>query len=115
MEITGEDYRVVADIEAARVVFQGALRLRGMSEYAPIVELLDQVAAAEPETITLDMQGLRFLNSSGINVLFKFVLKVNERGSSQIVVRGAEDVRWQQKSLPHLQRLMPSLQLEFEQ
>jgi hypothetical protein len=114
MEITGEDYQVVGDLEAASVTFRGALRLRGMGEYAPIIELLDQLEATEPEAITLDMQGLRFLNSSGINVLFKFVLKANERGSSQIVVHGAEGVRWQRKSLPHLQRLMPTLQLVFE-
>jgi hypothetical protein len=85
-----------------------------MEEYAPIVQLLNELADQEPATITLDLRELEFLNSSGINVISKFVLKVRQKNTSQILVRGSKTIPWQGKSLKNLQRLMPSLQLELE-
>jgi len=114
MEIKSEDYQVTCDPDPPTVVFRGALRLRGAAEYAPIVQLLDDIVAAAPETATLNLRDLRFLNSSGINVLFRFVIKVREQSSTQLVVLGSKMVPWQGKSLKNLQRLMPSLQLEME-
>jgi hypothetical protein len=114
MEIKGEDYSIVGDTINASVTFHGALRLRGMREYAPIMHLMDDVAAAAVDAITLNLQDLRFLNSSGINMLFRFVIQVRDQATCQVVVRGSAQVPWQTKSLENLQRLMPSLQLEFE-
>jgi hypothetical protein len=85
-----------------------------MEEYEPFVQLLDDVADSEPPTITLNLRNLRFLNSSGINVLSKFVLKVRQKQTIQMVVQGSKSIPWQGKSLKNLQRLMPSLQLELE-
>ncbi len=114
MQVRGEGYSVAYDPATATVTFQGTLRLRGAAEYAPIVQLLDEVVAAAPETITLNLAALRFLNSAGINVLFKFVIKVREQGDSQVLVRASSQVPWQGKSLKNLQRLMPALRLELE-
>jgi hypothetical protein len=75
---------------------------------------LNELADQEPATITLDLRELEFLNSSGINVISKFVLKVRQKNTSQILVRGSKTIPWQGKSLKNLQRLMPSLQLELE-
>jgi hypothetical protein len=114
MEIRGDNYHVVYDPASANIALQGFLRLRGMSEYAPIMQLLDGVVAAAPETITLSLQGLRFLNSSGINMLFRFVINMRDQTSTQVVVHGSSQIPWQVKSLRNLQRLMPGLQLDFE-
>ncbi len=89
MEIRGEDYNVTYDPDKVLVVFRGALRLRGVAEYAPIVELLDGIITATPETATMDLRKLRFLNSSGINVLFRFVIQMREQGISQLIVIGS--------------------------
>lgn len=113
MEIKDQDYSVVYDEASATVTCDGLMRLRGTEEYAPIVALLDQVKDLAPATITLDVQNLRFLNSSGINVLFKFVIDVRELGKSELVVLGSSLVPWQGKSLKNLQRLMPQLRLKF--
>lgn len=114
MEIQTEDYSIYYDSVADTVSCQGSLRLRGLQEYAPITQLLNELADQDSSTITLDLRKLEFFNSSGINVLSKFVLKVRHKNTSQIVVRGSKAIPWQGKSLKNLQRLMPSLQLELE-
>lgn len=114
MEIKDKDYTVRYDSETKTVIFQGELQLSGMDDYAPIMSLLDNIVAQEPPVITLDLRGLEFLNSSGINVLFRLVIKVREKGTMQLVIQGANRVSWQSKSLRNLQRLMPAVQLNLE-
>ncbi|MDJ0583115.1 hypothetical protein [Crocosphaera sp.] len=114
MEVKGENYSVIYDNETITINFQGSLRLGGSEEYAPIVKLLNQVVDMEPEIITLDLKTLKFLNSSGISMLSKFVISVRKKKNISIRVKWSDDIPWQGKSLKNLQRLMPSLKLEFE-
>ncbi len=85
-----------------------------MEEYAPIVDLLNEVTDSSPNMITLDLRKLEFLNSSGINIISKFVIKVRQLKNIQITIQGSKQIPWQGKSLKNLQRLMPSLHLELE-
>ncbi len=114
MEIKTEDYNIWYDVAAKAVIYQGSLRLGGMEDYTPIEQLLEDVVAQQPQNLTLNLQGLKFLNSSGINVLSKFVIKARQRKNMQLVVRGSTNIPWQGKSLKNLQRLLPSLELEWE-
>ncbi|NJP09281.1 MAG: hypothetical protein HC866_07165 [Leptolyngbyaceae cyanobacterium RU_5_1] len=114
MEITTEKYSVQYDATAKIVTCRGALRLAGMDEYAPIVQLLDQVIEDHPSILMLNLQELEFLNSSGINVLSKFVLKVRGQKDIRLVVQGSNAITWQERSLTNLQRLMPQLELTWE-
>lgn len=114
MEIKTEDYNIWYDTAAKAVICQGSLRLGGMEDYTPIEQLLEDVVAQQPQNLTLNLQGLKFLNSSGINVLSKFVIKARQRKNMQLVVRGSTNIPWQGKSLKNLQRLLPSLELEWE-
>ena len=114
MKIEAENYRVEYDQTSATANFQGSLRLNGMQEYEPIVQLLDQIIDQEPPQVTLDLQKLQFLNSSGINVLSKFVIKVRQKEHIQMLVIGSQSTPWQKKSLRNLQRLMPALELVWE-
>ncbi len=113
MEIIDQDYRVSLEESTDTIVFKGSLRLGGTEEYEPIVKLLDELAAKDPECITLDLQGLEFLNSSGISMLSKFVIGIRKKNNTTIAVKASESIPWQGKSLKNLQRLMPSLSLEF--
>ncbi|MEY2976022.1 MAG: slr1659 superfamily regulator [Prochlorotrichaceae cyanobacterium] len=112
-EITGDKYVVKCDDGTATVTFQGSLRLGGPSEYKPIADLLSSVADQEPETITLDLTQLEFLNSSGISTLSKFVIGLRKKRSIQAVIIGSSQIPWQGKSLKNLQKLMPGLKLEL--
>jgi hypothetical protein len=114
MEIEGETYCVRYDIETTTVSCKGSLRLSDMEEYQPIVNLLNEVAQKQPSLITLDLRLLEFLNSSGINVLSKFVIRVRQQKTSAMKILGSQKIPWQLKSLKNLQRLMPALQLEIE-
>jgi hypothetical protein len=115
MEIKTNEYGVRHNTNDATVVFNGSFRLNGVDEYAPIVELLENAADANPTTLTLDLRGLEFLNSSGINVLSKYVIKLRQRGNLGLTIKGAKKVPWQSKSLLNLQRLMPRLKLELDE
>ena len=114
MEIKNEVYSVRYEEETATVIFQGSLRLNGMQEYAPIIQLLDDVIESGVTAITLDLQQLNFLNSSGINVLSKFVIKVRQKKNIQLTTKASKTIPWQGKSLKNLQRLLPSLTLEVQ-
>ncbi len=113
-EIEGQGYRVTYDPETATVTCTGGLRLGGRDEYAPISDLLKEVANQKPETITLCMQGLKKMNSSGIGTFSDFVMEVRDLKASKIIVRGTHRFPWQKKSLGTLQWLMSELKLEFE-
>jgi hypothetical protein len=113
-EIKGQDYSIQYDPQSVTVCFQGELSLDGSPDYAPIVQLLEDVALNEPPTITLNLKKLEFVNSSGINMLSKFVIAVRKKKTIQLLVVGSNDVPWQQKSLKNLEKLLPTLKLELE-
>lgn len=111
-EIKNEEYQIAYDPETATVVCAGNYRLSG-SEYAAISDVLNEAADADHSVLTLDVSALQFLNSSGINTLSKFVIRMRKRPDCQLIVVGSEEFPWQKKSLSNLQRLLPGLQLEF--
>lgn len=112
MEIVKPEYHVRYDEASATVSCGGSFRLNG-DEYKAILELLLKAADANPALLTLNVQELQFLNSSGINTLSKFILHVRNRKASQVVVHGSARFPWQEKSLVNLQRLLPTLKLEI--
>ncbi|MEK7990865.1 MAG: hypothetical protein VSS52_007650 [Thiotrichaceae bacterium] len=114
MEIKTDDYSVRYDDVTATVSCSGSLRLSGMEEYAPILEFLNDAADQQDDALNLNLCNLEFLNSSGINVLSKFVINVRQKKSPQINVIGSTKIPWQAKSLKNLQRLLPTLKLNFE-
>ena len=114
MEISSESYRVTYEPITTTITWQGLFRLQGLEGYASIAELLNTVADQKPEIITLDMKGVTFLNSSGVNIISKFVLRVRNHKTSQLVIQGTSQIPWQNKSLKSLQRLMPTIRLKFD-
>ncbi len=113
MEIKAEEYRISYNTSTTTISCQGAFRLNGTEEYAPIVQLLNDAVDQEPTTLTLNLRELEFLNSSGISVLSKFVIRVRRKQNIHMVIQGSIEIPWQEKSLKNLQRMMPSMQLEF--
>ncbi len=114
MRIETEDYSVWYNLEANTLYFRGSLRLNGIQEYVPVIQLLNQVVEQGKTAIIINLCQLEFLNSSGISVLSKFVIRVRQKNHMQMVVQGSKDIPWQGKSLKNLQKLMPRLQLEWE-
>jgi hypothetical protein len=113
MEIKTKDYHICYDRATATVNFCGSLLLSGPAEYAPIAKLLSDAGELEPSKITLNLQHLEFLNSSGIGMVSKFIIEMRKKGRVSMVVQGSQRIPWQGKSLKNLQRLMPTLELEL--
>lgn len=107
-EIKGPGYRVWYEDAARTVHFEGSLRL-GTSEYEPIYNLLAGVLAADPPALHLRMTELTFLNSSGINTLYKFAIAARKQGKTELHVHASSAVPWQSKSLPNLSKFLPSI------
>lgn len=114
MEIKKEEYCVNYDNTKATVFFQGVLRLQGTEGYLPIVKILDAVIEQKQPIITLNLRELKFLNSSGINLISKFVIKMRNQKDVQLVIEGTKQFPWQSKSLKNLVRLMPGLKLVID-
>lgn len=111
MEISTNDYRVWA--EGSRIHYEGTMRLSGTEAYAPILELMNGVLNSKPDEIVLDLTGLEFLNSSGINLLAKFTIEIRKQPDIGVKVLGSKTIPWQSKSLRNLQRLHKSLELQI--
>jgi hypothetical protein len=112
VEICTNDYKVWHDNANQTVYLQGFLRLQGIEEYQPIMDLLVAAIEASP-VLTVNLEKLEFLNSSGISMLSMFVVKVRQRGNVQLTLDGTNQILWQTKSLRNLQRLMPTLTLHL--
>lgn len=113
-EVKGEDYQVQYETESATVHFTGEITLGSPKEYAPIVKLLDEAAESNQAILTFNLKELKFLNSSGISMLSKFVIGMKKKKGTQLVVLGGKKVPWQGKSLKNLERLLPGLKLVVE-
>jgi hypothetical protein len=123
MSIQTHDYEVSYTAVSQTLCLKGSLRLNASPEYQPISDLLDSAhadlvaamafdGAAKP-VLKLDLRELKFLNSSGINLLYQFVLKVKKQGSVGLQVLGANSNAWQPKSLSNMVKFMPSLELSM--
>ena len=112
-EIKGEDYSVTYDSAAATVVLRGKLRLYDYVAWQPIERLLLEVTATQSSAITLDIRDLEFINSSGIDMLFRFAYKVSNQAHSWLTVRLLDKAAiWQQRLLSTIEMMVPSLQVE---
>jgi hypothetical protein len=114
LEVNSADYSVVYEQDSATIYFKGEISLSTASDYAPIVNLLNEFSTSPAKNITLNVKELQFLNSSGISMLSKFVLGMRKKKSTQLVVLGSKKVPWQNKSLKNLERLLPGLKLVVE-
>jgi hypothetical protein len=112
-EIKGQGYRVWYDPSSKTVHFEGVLRL-STSEYKPIDELLEHVLASDPPMLRLRMTELQFLNSSGINLLYKFAIAVRKKATTELHVHASSAIPWQGKSLPNLKKFLPTIVITLD-
>ena len=135
MEIRGDSYVIRYDEATAMLSLEGILRLYGAagyfsiedfnkhhdvlptdagSSYASIMEVFEFIVTQKLPHCVLNLRGLELLNSSGINVLSKFVIKIRELHSTHLTIQGSQQFFWQSKVLQNLQKLMPGLNIEFD-
>jgi hypothetical protein len=111
--INGESFEISRDEASSTVCFRGALRLTGMEDYAPILEMLKETLVNPPAKVVLDFRELDFLNSSGITMFSRFVIEARDRTGVDLQFLASESIPWHARSLKNLQRLMPSLEIRL--
>lgn len=107
-------YSIHYDSETETISFSGKLRFTQTDpEFAEISELLKTVLKKDPPQITLNLEELEFLNSLGISMISKFIIKIRNKKSIHAIVKASHEISWQGKSLVNLQRIMPSLEFTW--
>jgi hypothetical protein len=114
LEVKGEHFDIVYDNNSKAVNFSGRVRLRGLQEYTVVFDLFDKVLERNKDLITLDLQNLELINSSGIDMLSKFIITSRKKKTVQINIIGSSTKTWQTRLLKNFQRLMPKLQYELK-
>lgn len=114
LEIKGEHFNIFYDSNTKVVNFTGRVRLRGLEEYTVVFDLFDKVIEIDENSVTIDLQNLQLLNSSGIDMLSKFILTTRKKKTVQVQIIGSSAQTWQARLLKNLQRLMPSLKYELQ-
>ena len=109
MNICGESFEIQLEENKNTVCFKGALRLSGMEDYTPILEMLKKTLANPIKPIVFDLKELDFLNSSGITMLSRFVIEARDQANVSLYFVASQAVPWHARSLKNLQRLMPAL------
>ena len=114
--VKDDEYLVEYNEATKQIRFDGTIRLRTTDEYAPITDLLHKAhdSVNEEDTISLDFSELRFLNSSGINAISRFVIAARKKAKINLKVIGNHEIYWQQKSLKNLQRLWSKVQIDIK-
>jgi hypothetical protein len=110
--ISGESFEIRLAEDNSTVFFKGALRLSGMEDYAPILEMLKGTLIGSAP-IVLDLRELDFLNSSGITMLSRFVIEARNQAGINLQFCASESIGWHARSLQNLKRLMPALTISF--
>ena len=111
--ISGETFDIRLEEENSNVFFSGALRLTGMDDYAPILDMLKERLTNPAAPSMVDLTELDFLNSSGITMFSRFVKAARDRALINLRFLASESTPWQARSLKNLQRLMPSLEIHL--
>jgi hypothetical protein len=112
-EIKSENFHVWYDSENQSVCFKGSLRLKGNNSYESISTLLKEVSASGIDLMILDLRELEFLNSSGINIFYKFVMSMKTKKNVKVKVLGSSETPWQKKSLENMKHFLNTIEIEY--
>ncbi len=108
------NYSIHYDCEAEIISLSGKLHLiQREKAFHEILSWFDLVINKEPPRVLLDVSNLYYLNSLGISIVAKFVIRARDKKSIHVVVKASKQITWQTKSLVNLKRIMPSLEFIF--
>lgn len=112
MEIKNLKYSIEYDNQTETIYLNGKLRfIQTDSEFYEIADLFRRIIEEEPPQVIVNLERLEFLNSLGISMISKFVIKIRNKKSIHVIVKASNTISWQRKSLVNLQRIMPSLEI----
>ena len=91
-------------------ILTGTLRLPSPTAYTHLLEEIRQGIEIQTETYTIDISGLKFLNSSGLTALARLFLLARQKQRT-IKIICSHQIPWQKKSIGSLQKLWVGIEL----
>ena len=106
----------VGDDKVMRVVMSGAVEMREPGDVLnPYWMSIDEQARGRSlERVELDVRDLNFMNSSGILTLVRWITKLKQGKTYQLVLQYDRNVTWQRTSIPTLAKLAPTAVITSE-
>ena len=98
------------DDNVMRVVMSGAVEMRDPGDVLnPYWNAIDEQARDRSlKRVVLDVRDLNFMNSSGILTLVRWITRLKNEPSYQLVLEYDRNVTWQRTSIPTLAKLAPA-------
>ncbi len=116
-DISDKKYSIKYVPEEACITCEGSLLLNGAPAYEPILNLFKQAAEEKKDgQLVIDICQLKFMNSSAINMMTKFIMYISDIQALPITLRivAREKVAWQERLCINLKRLMPDLNTQLK-
>ena len=115
MEKKSPNYSIYYDCESEIVKLSGKLHLiQREKAFHEILSWFDLIIDKEPPRVLLDVSSLDYLNSMGISMIAKFVIRARDKKTIHVVVKASNEIVWQSKSLVNLKRIMPSIDFIYD-
>jgi len=111
LELRDIGFYLIYDEATNTLYYEGVLRLSG-EEYQPMMDFLNKILDTHPTCLTIDMQKLEFLNSSGITTLARYLLNVTKNHQIPLCIHTSSQHRWQEKSVAIFQKILPKLEIK---
>lgn len=113
MEVKTEDYAAYFNREDKTVVMTGSMRLQNLAAYEEIKKVLKEGIEGTDGQLTIDIQNLNFMNSSGVTTLSLFLIDARNKKFTPVRILGSAKISWQMKSVLNFKKLWVDLILDF--
>jgi hypothetical protein len=113
MEVKTEEYAAYFNREDKTVVMTGSMRLQNLAAYEEIKKVLKEGIEGTDGQLTIDIQNLNFMNSSGVTTLSLFLIDARNKKFTPVRILGSAKISWQMKSVLNFKKLWVDLILDF--
>lgn len=113
MEVKTEEYSAYYDASENKVVMTGSMRLQNLAAYEEIKKVLKTGIENTKGQLTIDIQNLNFMNSSGVTTLSLFLIECRNKKHTPVRILGSAKISWQIKSVLNFKKLWVDLTLDF--
>lgn len=113
MEVKTEEYSAYFNREDKTVVMTGSMRLQNLAAYEEIKKVLKEGIEGTDGQLTIDIQNLNFMNSSGVTTLSLFLIDARNKKFTPVRILGSAKISWQMKSVMNFKKLWVDLILDF--
>ena len=111
MKLSGEDYQISYRDDVIHL--SGKLSLM-LEDYVDMERFFEKIVQSRPKELTLDIQNLEYLNSSGIKVIcVNLILEAADLDELKMTIKCSNRYTWQKETVPTFSDLMDDMEIVF--